>query len=326
MHKEYEYKSVFSGKITDYILSRRKAGFLFDNPAYWLYRFDQFCCSNKIQDNSISKQLFDAWASRSGTETKATQSNRLEALRNFSIYLNTVGIPSYIPVKLPRPEKTMPYLMTDKDIRDFFKQVDLYDTCTTKITFNRMAQEYKVLFRLIYCCGLRNNEACSLKAANVNLLTGRVSIYQSKGNKDRIVYLPEDLRFLCSDYFDWLHNRLGVVSEWFFPGRDPRFHIQKTSVDKKFNEFWKATEGSASCDKKPTVHCLRHAYVIKRMNSWVAEGVPLHVMMPYLSSFLGHKGPVETYYYYHQVEDVFHTIKCMDTVSSRVIPEVQYEE
>lgn len=49
-------------------------------------------------------------------------------------------------------------------------------------------------------------------------------------------------------------------------------------------------------------------------------------MMPYLSNYLGHKGPMETYYYYHQVEDVFQTVRRKDTVSARVIPEVAYEE
>lgn len=326
MHKNYEYKSFFSRSITDYISSRRKAGFLFDNPAYWLYRFDQFCCSNKIQERAISKQLFDAWASKNELETKTTQRNRLEALRNFSIYLNTVGIPSYIPANLPRPEKNVPYLMADSDIREFFEQVDLYDTRTTKDSFKRMAQEYRVLFRLIYCCGLRNNEACSLKTANINLAEGSISIYQSKGSKDRIVYLSGDLCLLCSDYLHWLHGQLGLTPEWVFPGKNPKSHIPKTSVDRKFNDFWNATESSASCDKKPTVHCLRHAYVIKRMNLWMDGDVPLHVMMPYLSSFLGHKGPMETYYYYHQVEDTFRTIKCKDAVSSRVIPEVRHEE
>ena len=48
--------------------------------------------------------------------------------------------------------------------------------------------------------------------------------------------------------------------------------------------------------------------------------------LDYLSSFLGHKGPMEAHYYYHQVEDAFHTIKRKDEVSSRVIPEVQHEE
>ena len=48
--------------------------------------------------------------------------------------------------------------------------------------------------------------------------------------------------------------------------------------------------------------------------------------MPYLSNYLGHKGPMETYYYYHQVEDVFQTVRRKDTVSARVIPEGAYEE
>lgn len=325
MHKEYEYKSAFSKKITEYVRSRRDAGFMFDNPAYWLFRFDKFCCDNKIQEASISRQLFDTWASRNESESKTTQCNRLEALRNFSVYLNTVGIPSYVPSNLPRPEKTVPYLMTDDDIREFFEQVDLYDTRTTKDSFRRMAVEYKVLFRLIYCCGLRNNEACSLRTEDVDISGGCITIYHSKGRKDRIVWLSDDLLTLCSDYLGWLHGQTESVQEWFFPGRDTGTHIPKTSVNRKFNEFWNATRSSGFCDKKPTVHCLRHAYVIKRMNSWMDKDVPLNVMMPYLSSYLGHKGMMETHYYYHQVEDAFRTIKRKDKVSSRVIPEVQHE-
>lgn len=325
MYKEYEYKSTFSEKITEYIRAHRETGFMFDNPAYWLFRFDRFCCDNRIQEDSVSKQLFDSWASRTALESKTTQCNRLEALKNFSVYLNTIGIPSYIPVSLPRPEKTVPYLMTDNNIKEFFEQVDLYETRTAKDSFKRMAGEYKVLFRLIYCCGLRNNEACTLRTKDVDISEGVITIYHSKGRKDRIVYLSDDLATLCSDYIGWLYDLEGSAQEWFFPGRDVSTHIPKTSVDRKFNEFWNSTKSSASCYKKPTVHCLRHAYVIKRMNSWMNEDVPLNVMMPYLSSYLGHKGPMETYYYYHQVEDAFRTIKRKDEVSTRVIPEVQHE-
>jgi hypothetical protein len=56
------------------------------------------------------------------------------------------------------------------------------------------------------------------------------------------------------------------------------------------------------------------------------KDLQLQVMMPYLSSYLGHKGPIETYYYYHQVEDVFKTVRRKDSMSTRVIPEVQHEE
>lgn len=55
MHKVYKYNSCFSELITQYISERRNSGFMFDNPAYWLYRFDQYCLDNKIQEVSISK-------------------------------------------------------------------------------------------------------------------------------------------------------------------------------------------------------------------------------------------------------------------------------
>lgn len=326
MHKDYPYTSVFAGLIKDYITAHREAGFMYDAPAYWLFRFDRYCCDNAVKETVISKQLFEAWAAKYDAETKTSQSNRLRVLKNFCVYLNIMGIPAYIPSALPRPEKVVPYLMRDEDIREFFEQVDLYNTATDHVpAFQRMAHEYRVLFRLIYCCGLRNNEACSLKTENIDTVNGILTLYHSKGRKDRMVYLSEDLRRLCLGYLQWLNERLDVPSEWFFPGKDPEQHIPKTSLDRKFNEFWNRTRSSKTCDKKPTVHCLRHAFVIKRINSWMEADIPLNVMMPYLSSHLGHMGPMETYHYFHQVEDAFRTVRRKDRVSARVIPEVQYE-
>ena len=215
--------------------------------------------------------------------------------------------------------------MEDTDIHAFFEQVDFYNPHSTVNSFNRMATEYKVLFRMIYCCGLRNNEACSLKTENVDTVHGVITIIHSKGNKDRVVYLSEDMLKLCSQYKAWL-TAVCPESEWFFPGKYLEQHIPKTSIDRKFNEFWNATELSKQTDKKPTVHSLRHAYVIKRMNLWMKSDIDLKVMMPYLSRYLGHKGPVETYYYYHQVQEIFETIRRKDKISSRVIPEVYHEK
>lgn len=325
MHKVYEYSSCFAPLISQYISERRDAGFMFDNPAYWLYRFDRYCSDHKVNDVSISKKLYLEWASVSDSETKVTQNNRLQALRGFSVYLNSIGIISYIPHTLPKAEKNVPYLMEDDDIQAFFEQVDLYEPCSTVSAFIRMATEYKVLFRLIYCCGLRNNEACSLKTENVDTVHGTIIIIHSKGDKDRVVCLSEDMRVFCNQYKIWLTS-VCPESEWFFPGKYPEGHIPKNSADRKFNEFWNATEPSKKADKKPTVHSLRHAFVIKRMNLWMKSDTDLKVMMPYLSRYLGHKGPVETYYYYHQVQEAFETIRRKDSISARVIPEVYHEK
>lgn len=322
MYKVYPYSSVFAELISSYVTNRTKEGFLFDNLAYWLYRFDQFSAENKVKEAILTKELFDAWGMIQPTETKTTQRNRLSALKGFSLYLNAIGIESYVPYQLPSIEKNIPYLMEEKDIQAFFEQVDNYPSLVSCKRWERFTIEYQVLFRLLYCCGLRNSEACSLKMSQVDTINGTLTILHSKGQKDRIVYLSEDMNQLCEQYKNWINTQLSIPSEWFFPGKNPNKYIPNTSVDRKFKEFWNATESSKQCDKQPTVHCLRHAFVIKRLNLWMEQGIPLSVMMPYLSNYLGHKSPIETYYYYHQIEEVFQTIRQKDKISNSVIPEV----
>ena len=58
MYKVYPYSSVFAELISSYITNRRKEGFLFDNPAYWLYRFDQFSVENKVKEESKKDEIF----------------------------------------------------------------------------------------------------------------------------------------------------------------------------------------------------------------------------------------------------------------------------
>ncbi|MDD4369893.1 MAG: tyrosine-type recombinase/integrase [Anaerostipes sp.] len=326
MCKDYFYSSIFSSYITDYIHQRRLSGFSFTTAPYWLSRFDRYCVLVNVTKPAVTKELFDSWSVKSKTENKTTQSSRIDAVRGFCIYLNAMGIASYIPRNFTKAEKKVPYLMSDNEIHAFFEQVDAYETSSPAVdAFVRLAKEYKILFRLIYCCGLRNSEACGLKYSDTDIDNGILTIRHSKGDKDRLVYLAKDVSELCGRYKDYLIRILGHEPEWLFPGRDTEKPIPNTSVDRIFNKFWNDTDSSKACDKKPTVHCLRHSFVIKRMNLWMASDMDLGVMMPYLSSYLGHAGTEETYYYYHQVEEAFESIKRKDKLSSRVIPEVEYE-
>ena len=83
------------------------------------------------------------------------------------------------------------------------------------------------------------------------------------------------------------------------------------------------TQYAKTCEKDPTIHALRHTYVVFRMNNWIAQGVDTNVMLPYLSRQLGHKSPDETFYYYHQVRDSFRIIQEKDSLSATVLPEVR---
>lgn len=83
------------------------------------------------------------------------------------------------------------------------------------------------------------------------------------------------------------------------------------------------TKCSAECDRPPTPHCLRHTFVVDRINSWILNNIDINVMMPYLSKYLGHKSPDETFYYYHMVDEAFKIVNIKDTIAKKVIPEVR---
>jgi hypothetical protein len=56
------------------------------------------------------------------------------------------------------------------------------------------------------------------------------------------------------------------------------------------------------------------------------EGIPLKEMLPFLSRYLVHQSPDETFYYYHQVTEAFRIIRNKDKTGKLVIPEVSAYE
>jgi len=90
-----------------------------------------------------------------------------------------------------------------------------------------------------------------------------------------------------------------------------------------FHEFWyKAGIGTIS-GNKPTVHCFRHTFAVKRLNLWVQEGKNLNACLPYLSMYMGHVHFSDTDYYLHLVPEFFSFMTAkIDKGYSHFIPEV----
>ena len=189
MHKVYHYMSVFANPLTDYITAKREAGFMYDNPAYWLYRFDQFCIAQKVSEAVVTKPLFDAWAVRSDKETKTTQNNRLQALRNFCVYLNTMGITAYIPVVLPKPEKVIPYLMHDEDIRAFFEQVDLYEKKILDMSDPTVMLQGEFIFTYRLTCRLKAQGIKVVAACSERRVVEETGVYGELVRKSQFAFV-----------------------------------------------------------------------------------------------------------------------------------------
>ena len=325
MAKKSIFNSSLGPYIRDFINEKQSQGYNYSNESKWLGKFDSYWAEHGFTFINLTLESLEDWTKKRDCEGKKCQASRISVVREFSRYLNGIGINSYFPPLGIHWNRPLIHVLCDEETAELFGQIDSYllgKRQRNQVNI-RMSKEYPVLFRLIYCCGLRISEACGLSVSQVDLDAGVLSVIHSKGDNDRLVYLSEDLRRLCVEYFDFLCRTYGTEQTWFFPGKDPESHISQGTVDTRFRNCWKRTSFAETCDVAPTVHTLRHTYVVKRVNLWMRQGIEMNVMMPYLSKYLGHCGMNETYYYYHYVQEAAHIIQEKDTLAKKVIPEVR---
>lgn len=314
-----EYRSFLAPYISGLITQKKACGYAYDYEAYVLESFDRFCIEENHTAATITRDLVMKWAIQRPTEGKNTRNQRVSFVRQLAVYMQSLGKKPYIPKHFSSETVEVPHVLSRAELVAFFAVVDAYRP--PQPTFRRFVPTYRVLFRLFYCCGLRLAEGCYLRRRCLDFKRGTIEVIQSKGNKDRLVYLHEDVAEMCRAYNEEMEN-IAPAREWFFPGRRLDRPFQKTSVDKKFREFWNRTPFVGKVDKKPTVQSLRHTFVVDKMNEWMKKGVDTAVVMPYLSRYLGHASISETQYYYHSIEQVFPIVRSRDGAADRVIPEV----
>ncbi len=293
----------FNSKLASYmeglVAEKRASGFDFSLGESTLHSFDSFIIENDLDSGCLDEAVVRRWELLRPTENLNTRNSRLQVVRALALYMQALGLEVCHPLDHASQVRSVPYIPEREEIRQFFAYLDLRGN--PRNPFPRMNIEYSILFRLYYCCGLRLNEAVMLKREDVDLDRGVLYIRHSKGDKDRLVHLADDFRDLVQAYDATMQQRFLNDRVWFFPGKSDDSHFSKTAIDKRFAQFWMAAFPDWK-GRRPTVHCLRHAFVVHRMNDWVGAGNELSALMPYLSRYLGHSSISDTMYYYHQLD------------------------
>lgn len=300
----------------------RSNGYIYRAEEYELYRFDKLCFEHPLLDTGLlNREIVSLWRIQLPNENPNTRNYRVSHLRQFAYYLQSLGFETYIPLVSESSVKPVVYVPTHEEIKIFLQYVDTYIPLSSAKYIQRLNIIYPILFRLLYCCGLRISEGCYINRVNINLNQGILTILQSKGLKDRKIFIAPDLCEICNKY-DYKMNKLVPNRDWFFPGLNYKKPIPKTTIDVRFHCFWNEAFPNWT-GKFPTPHSLRHAFTVRRMTLWMKEGKDLNAMMPFLSKYLGHASPQGTFYYYHHLESIYPIIEEKDKHSSIIIPEVE---
>lgn len=145
----------------------------------------------------------------------------------------------------PKATRALPKVLSVNQVDKLLESID-----TTK----PLGKRDDALFELIYSCGLRISEACSLQVSNIHL-DERLILVHGKGDKERIIPFGEKAAEKLILYLDTVRPDLAKgknVPEVFLNYKGEP--ISRKGVWKKFQEM----EKISGVDAK--VHTLRHSF------------------------------------------------------------------
>lgn len=322
---EYEFVSGLGRYIQSFIQQKRSSGFPYRSSARILRHFDIMVSEQFPYDRTLTKEACQKWINLKPDEHPNGLLRRVTPIRQLGKYMNGMGISAYIlPGHIPdRQIRYEAHIYTEKELKAFFSSID---NCPRSPFSPTRCYVIPVLFRMIFCCGLRSSEARMLLMKDVDLESGMVTIRESKGWKSRIVYMSDDVLEVCREYCTILEKMI-PHRKVFFPNKNGNY-FHKGTIDIWFHEFWDLLPEARLISGNPArVHDFRHTYAVTKLNSWVKEGLDTSVLYPYLSEYMGHSNFADTDYYLSLVDSFYPEIeRRMAEINEDILPEVRNEK
>ena len=144
------------------------------------------------------------------------------------------------------------------------------------------ARRDRLIILLLYGCGLRTNELCSLDVAHVNRERHELVVMKAKGDRPRAIPIPEALYTELLAYL-LEHGKRGPL----FRTNTRKRRLRALDVC----EVVTAAATRAGLRDGVTPRTLRHSFATHLMD----RGVDLAI----IASLMGHRGPQETGVYLH---------------------------
>lgn len=202
----------------------------------------------KLKDVSVQNLLYYIIKRKEDGCSELTIAKDISGLRAFGEYLERKGMWSEnVALELDKPKaaRNLPKVLSIEQIDSLLDSID-------KSTLSGKRDD--ALFELVYSCGLRISEVCTLKLANLHL-EERLILVHGKGDKERLVPFGDRAYEKILVYLNEVRPELVKgrnVAELFVNYRGEP--ISRKGVWKRFQEL----EALSGVEAK--VHTLRHSF------------------------------------------------------------------
>jgi integrase/recombinase XerD len=277
--------------VADYLTIRRALGYKLREHERALASFVSFL--EQAGAATITTELALAWASDTrGSE--GWKAARLSMVRGFAVYLRTIDPATEIPptgLLLHRKRYAIPYLYSDQEISRLL-------TAAAALTPHRRAMLYRTVIGLLAVTGMRISEALALDSDDVDLDVGVLTIHNTKFGKSRQLPLhPSTVQALAGYDQHRAELRPRPWTQSFFVSANGN-RPNKSNVEKVFRDLRRSVGLNRPRGlPNPRIHDLRHSFAVRTVIDWHRAGVEVQSRLLWLSTYLGHVEPSDTYRY-----------------------------
>jgi integrase/recombinase XerD len=301
--------SALQHHVDDYLRLRRTLGYDLEETGRLLHRFAAELDATGI--THITTQVAVRWALAARVSAPSSvPATRYRSVRGFARYMAGIDPETEVPpaglVRRPRSRRP-PFIYTDEEL------LALLEQARASIGQPLRAATMQTLIGLLASSGLRVGEALRLDRDDVDWSDGVLHIRDSKFNKSRLVPLAPSVMEALERYAH-LRDRerpAAAGASFFVSLRGTR--VIHECVWKTFRELCNGAGVGAGSSVRPTIHDLRHRFAVRVLVSWYEQGLDVQPRLAWLSTYLGHRDPVSSYWYLSAAPELLaHAARLLD--------------
>ena len=286
--------------VEDYVMVRRALGAKLERHPRLLQDFVAYLEAAGARTVTIDLAL--AWVGLPGRDAHPSYlSNRLSVVRGFARHLQAFDPATEVPPVrvLPRSRcRAVPYLYSDAEIAALMSAARSLTPALRGVT-------YETLIGLLMVTGARVGELIRLDRDHVDWDEGVLVIWDSKFAKSRELALhPSSLDALRRYAAQREQSGPTPRTASFFLSAAGTRLIYRT-VQQTFSRLVRDVGLTPRSDRcRPRIHDARHGFAVRTVLGWYRDGVDVQARLPWLSTYLGHRKPADTYWYLSAVPEL----------------------
>ena len=279
-------------------------------------------CEQAFPDQDIPEDIIINWVQNDPNRSMKTMSSIASTLTMWAKHVFSLG---YMPLMLPHIRGTVntgfiPHCFTADEMRRIWNTVD---QIKPQKVYPNLHKCIPVLFRLLYSSGLRISEALGITLQDVDFTRNVITLYRTKNDQERWIPMSESMAKVMETYIIERRTILTNDSPIFFYRRGTI--LTAGSVYGRFRMVLHDSNIPYRGKLRgPRLHDLRHTFAVQAMNNLADVGEDLNVVLPILSTYLGHSCVKSTERYIRLTEERLSKItENMEAIIPNLFPEVE---